>query len=187
MKTFFRLILLLSLTLTSCQKEVIVPNDEVEVVEAGILIYGDWVLEDAKMYVNNLETGENIVYNHFDASRPVSSVNYNGSSIDIETITKGVTKWSFEAPASGIGMGKFFLNGNTNNPYGFNVTKSNTTIVEYPTATATTMNLNGSAIPINAVVKSYDDQTVEFKVYEAYTSINGLNCRYYSILTFKKI
>ena len=52
-------VLALTLTFASCQKENIQPNpvEVVEIEESGIDLYGEWVLLDGQMFIENMETG----------------------------------------------------------------------------------------------------------------------------------
>jgi len=189
MKKFLFIFLIASLTFTSCKKEEIVPINQVEevgTIEEGILIYGKWKLVSGKMYVHNLETYQNVVYDHFGPNKTTSSLRYSGSQFELETIRVDSTTWTFIAPPSWQGYGEFWLDNDSIQPYGFYVLDNFWSIVEHPTATATTMQLGGSSRPLSAVVTSYTNQTVEFTVQESYESINGYNCKYYSILTFQK-
>ena len=190
MKKFLFLFLVASLLFTSCKKEDITPiNQEIEevgTIEEGILIYGEWKLLSGKMYVHNLETNQNTVYDHFDVNKTTSSLRYSGSQFEFETIRKDSTTWTFIAPPNWQGYGEFWLDNDSIQPYGFYVLDNFWSIVEHPTATTSTSQLGGSSRPITAVVTSYSNQTVEFTVQEVYESIDGYNCKYYSILTFQK-
>ncbi len=188
MKKFLFIFLATSLFLTSCKKEEIKPiNQTVEApTEEGIVIYGKWKLLSGKIYIHNLETNQNTVYDHFDATKTTSSLRYSGSEFEFETIIKDSTTWAFIAPPNYQGYGEFWLDNDSIQPYGFYVLDDFWSIIEHPTATASTTQLGGSSRPLTAVVKSYSNKTVEFKVEEVYESINGYNCRYYSVLTFQK-
>ena len=172
---------------TSCQKETIEPNSQ-QVENAGtidetISIFGEWVLVDGKMYMENLETGEKFVYNHFDANKTASSLRYEGYMFEFERIVKDSTTWTFIAPNNVPGTGEFWLNNDSIQPYGFYMTNSNMTIVENSTGP---QQLGGSSRPITAYIDDYGQQTVNFYVQEAYTSINGENWKYFNELTFQK-
>ena len=175
------------LVFTSCKKEDIKPNDQVEVIgEEGIVLYGEWKLLDGKMYVENMETGAHTVYDHFDPTKTTSSLRYEGAQFEFETIEQGVTTWEFIAPPNWEGYGEFRLDNDSIQPYGLFIMGGDWSIVEDPTATAATMQLGGSSRPITAVVESYANNIVVFTVQEAYTSINGYNCNYHSELRFQK-
>jgi hypothetical protein len=193
MKKFFYILLALSLVLVSCKKEEIKPVEE-EQEEAGqvdeeIRIYGKWVLVDATMYVENLETGSRTQYNHFDDTQKVSTLRYDGNpEYEFEIIEKDSTTWSFYPPDYVPGYGEFVLDGDTANPMGFYVTKSDWTIMEHPTSTSyDDMQLGGSSRPIEAYVYDYGEQIVDFYVQIAYENIDGYNCKYFTEMRMKKI
>ena len=188
MKRLIYLVSALVLTLTSCHKEVIQPNSQPTVlVDQEIGLYGEWLLVGGSMYMENLETGKKTKYDHFGPGKTISSLDYNGSDLDIEVIEVNVTTWSFYQPLVVPGYGRFALNGDTLNLYGLNVTKHNWTIMENPQATMSTMQMGGSSRPINAKICDYSDSTVYFYVQEGYTSIDNENYSYISELKFKKI
>jgi len=191
MKKIFFILLSLTLIFTSCKKEEsTLPANREElqsgVIEDGILLYGDWKLLSGKMYIENMETGSRTVYDHFDANKTTSSLRYGGIMFELEMIEKDVTIWTFIAPPNYTGYGEFLLNHDTIQPYGLYIVDANWSIIEHPTATAATMQLGGSSRPLTAVVDSYNDDIVIFRVQEAYESINGYNCNYYSELRFQK-
>jgi hypothetical protein len=108
MKKFLLIFLIASLVFTSCTKEEIKPiNQRLEDAgtnEEGILIYGEWKLLSGKMYVHNLETNQNTVYDHFDATKTTSSLRYGGSQFEFDTIIKDSTTWTFIALQIGKDM-----------------------------------------------------------------------------------
>ena len=190
MKKLIYILILASLTFTSCTKEEYKPlNQEIEeaaTIEEGIVLYGKWVLVSGKMYIENMETHEQIVYDHFSPTKTTSSLRYGGAQLEFETIEQNVTTWEFIAPPSWNGYGEFILDGDTLNPYGLYVMGESWSIVETPTATASTMQLGGTSRPISAVVSNYGSNQVTFTVQEAYESIDAYNCNYYSELIFEK-
>jgi hypothetical protein len=107
------LILALVLVTSSCQKETITPNVPEEQVIDEIRLYGKWLLVGGSMYVTNLETGQKVKYDHFGPNKTISSLDYNGSDIEIEAIELNTTTWSFYAPPAVPGYGEFVLNGAT--------------------------------------------------------------------------
>jgi hypothetical protein len=188
-KILILLLVSLSIGFASCEKQTLTPTQEqVETagtIENEVSIYGEWLLVDGKMYMENLETGQLVVLNHFDPTKTVSSLRYSGIMFAIEEIEINVTTWTFIAPPSVPGIGEFWLNSDSLAPYGFNVTNSNWTIIEHPsTIDPSDMKLGGSARPISAYIV---DGEVKFYVHEAYESINGVNWKYFSELTFQKI
>jgi len=191
MKKLIYILIASTLLFTSCKKEEFKPVSQ-EIEEAGttnegLRIYGKYVLISGEMFVTNLETNKKTSYNHFDATKTISSLRYSGSEFDIENLEQGVTTWSFYQPDMVPGYGEFVLNEDTTNPMGFYVTKSDWTIVEHPTSTIDNMQLGGSARPIEGYVDDYNLNIVVIYVEDAYESIDGYNCKYYSALKFKKI
>lgn len=174
----------------SCKKDEFedLNQTKTEEVERGIELYGTWRLISGKMYIENMETGEKIVYNHFDSNKQTSSLRYSGSMYEFETIKANETKWTFIAPPENSHYGEFWLDNDSIEPYGLYILDQFWSIVEHPTAdSATEMQLGGSSRPISAVVEDYDHNIVLFRVQEAYESIDGFNSNYYSELRFKKI
>lgn len=135
------------------------------------------------MYMENLETGEKTVYEHFDDTKTVSSLRYEGQMFEFERIVVDSTVWSFISPDHIPNMGEFWLNYDSLNPYGFNLTTSNMSIVEWSTGPT---QLGGSSRPLSAYLSDYSDNSVNFYVQETYESIGGVNYKYFSELTFVK-
>jgi len=169
----------------SCQKaEKPQPKvDDTEISEETILLFGDWKLLSGRVYMENLETHEKIFYRHFDSVKTVSSLRYSGWLFDIERIVRDSTTWSFRRPKHGT-IGEFWLNGDSLNPYGLNITKSNLTIVENSTGPT---KLGGSSRPISAFIDDYNKVIVNFYIQETYESIDGINYKYFSELKFRKL
>ena len=194
-KLFYLFLAFASIFFVSCEKEELEPDyydvsDEPTVSEDDtVSIYGKFVLLSGKMYIHNLETNQKTAYNHFDAVKTTSSLNYYGSIYDIEKLEQNVTTWEITPPPYVPGNGTFILNNDTLNPYGFHVTKSNWTIIEHPLSGSygITVKMGGSARPLNGYLISKADSTVMFKIQEDYANIGGYNCKYVNELMFKKI
>ncbi len=176
-------------SLISCQKEEIKPNNQVTTQEQPqeIRLYGKWLLVGGSLYLENIETHQKTKYDHFGPGKTISSLDLDGSDIEIEDIELNVTTWAFYQPYTVPGYGKFVLNNDTIQPYGFYVTKHNWSIVEHPQSTQSNMQMNGSSRPISAVICNMSDTTVYFYIQEDYTSIDNMNYKYISELKFKKI
>ena len=190
MKNLIYILVLSTFFLISCKKEEIKPiSQEIEeagTTEEGILLYGKWKLISGKMYVENMETGEKTVFDHFSSTKTTSSLRYSGAQFEFETIKQNVTTWEFYAPPNWQGYGEFVLDGDTTQPYGLYILDENWSVIEHPTATTSTMQLGGSSRPLQAVVTDYGSNQVAFIVQEAYEAIDGYNCNYYSELIFEK-
>jgi hypothetical protein len=180
---------LVLLTFLSCRKEIIEPKPVVAPIETpdSLSLNGEFVLVSGKLYLDNLEDGSKIVYNHFDTKKSRSSLRYGGAIIPFETIIKDTTTWSFYLPKIVPNVGKFVLNEDTLNPMGLNVTAHNLTVIEYPTATFGSTQLNGSARPIQIDLFDSKQKLIKVYVQEAYLSINGYNYKSFNELIFKKI
>jgi hypothetical protein len=187
------ILIILSVTFTiSCKKQEIEPTYPVnhkpqkEVNTQGVRIYGEWLLIGGTMYVDNLETGEKVKYQHFDNNKTTSSLRYGGSLYEFENIEINKTTWSFYEPSGGLGVGEFVLNNDTSMLFGFNVTRNNWTIIEHPESGMDDLQLGGSARPISAYVEDFDEEICIFTVQETYENIKGYNSKYISELKFKK-
>jgi hypothetical protein len=188
MKNLF-VLLLIGLSLASCKKEELYNDLAVEevVIDEVIPLEGVWKLRSGKMYVENIETHEKTSYNHFDSVKTTSSLRYSGSLYEIEDLVKDSTTWTFIIPKSHIGYGEFWLNNDSLKPYGLNITNSNLSIIEHPTATISDIQMGGSAKPFHSYIEDYDAKLVNFYIHEAYESFDGYNYNYFSILTFEKV
>tara|TARA_R100000908_G_C3750970_1_gene145557 strand:- start:757 stop:1338 length:582 start_codon:yes stop_codon:yes gene_type:complete len=192
MKKFIYLFLLyLGLFLTSCEKEPL-EDETIEITDISndtISVYGKYRLISGKMYITNLVTNEKKVYNHFGPGKNTSSLRYSGTQYPIEEIIKDVTTWEITPPPNVPGHGEFILNDDYINPYGFNVTRHNWSVVEHPlTGTGDiTQKMGGSAKPLEGYLLSKADSTVVFTLQQGYENIGGYNSTYLSELTFKMI
>ena len=184
------LVFSLLVALSSCKKKVIYPTDQlpanVPVLSSfdGISRWGQFVIIDALMYVENKETGVKTVYNDFSPTKSRASLRWGGSLFDIETIIKDTTTYSFWQPQSYPGIGKFVLNGDTTKYYGVQYTGNNTSIVEDPTHGQ--QNMGGSSRPYSGQTLNKTNKTITIQIQEVEGSINGQNCRYWTQLTLKK-
>ena len=186
------LYIIVALIFCSCNKEDsnLVETEKVAVADSSdkqiIPVWGKWILRSGKLYMENLETKQKFVYDHFDSTKTTSSLRYSGAMFDIEVIQKDFTTWSFYS-GNGGDYGTFILNDSTQNLYALNITQSNWTIIEHPTATVATMQMGGSARPISAYIDDYDNNLVKFYIQEVYESIDGYNVKYFNELVFQKI
>jgi len=187
------------LTFVSCKKEYPYPSEgypkgkpESDYIWDNdttnkITLWGKFLVIDAVMYVENHETGKKTKYNHFDATKNISSLRWGGSMFDIETIIKDSTTYSFYEPLNFPGTGKFVLNSDTTKHYGVSYMGWNKAIVEDPVYGMSQQMLGGSSRPFSGQLLNYDDKTVVIQIQEMEGSIDGYNCRYWSQLTLKKI
>ena len=190
-------LILILLVFSSCQKEnfVPLPQEPVTTTQTNshihnqncFTIWGDWKLVDAKMYLVNLETGEEWVDSQFGYNDGLGSLRYGAPMYELEVLEKNKTVWEFNKPNNIPGVGEFVLNDDTLDVYGLNVTNSNYTIIESPTTNNTNdLLLGGSARNISPTFNN-KCKTMEITIQEVYENINGYNHYYYSILKFKKL
>ena len=189
---FYHFLILLVFLLVSCQKEELEPQTTPQTNDSKtdtVSLYGKYTLLSGKMYVDNMETYQKTVYNHFSGSKTTSSLRYGGSLFPFEDIMQNVTTWEIIGPKTPSGHGEFILNNDLNDPYGFYITRSNWSIVEHPLTNTNgiTQKLGGSARPISGYLLNKIDSTVIFRIQTGTGNINGYNCRYFSELKFKKL
>ena len=195
MKKLIYLLVILSVVFTtfSCEKEKLdtPPSNQSTIIDENLSVFGTWELISGKMYIENLETHEKYSYDHFSSTQTISSTRFAGAMFEIENITVNKTRWTFTSPVGGgSGVGTFVLNGDTNNPYGFNVSENYWSIIEHPLSNLNGpihIKLGGSARPLHATIADYSSSEVFFYTQEAYENIDGYNCKYFSELRFRKI
>ncbi len=185
------LFLFVCVSLIACEKEIIYPSDQYPIPKKDttqhplIDAWGEFLVIDGKMYITNNENGERTVFNHFDINKNISSLRWGGSMFEIEDIEKDKTTYSFYRPKPNSNYGNFVLNGDTSKNYEVYWTANNSTIIEDPFDPDYL--LGGSARPFKGSTLSYKDSLITMWIQEVETSISGYNCRYYTILTLKKI
>lgn len=192
MKNLAQILLILAITVlgTSCRKEVVNPTDQLpanvpttSTAANSVSMWGEFLITDAVMYVDNHETGEKTVYQHFSNTKQESSLRLEGSMFDIETIKKNVTTYSFYQPTNSIG--KFVLNEDTTKLYAVKYSGDSKTIIENPSTAIQLM--GGSARPFNGWTVDYANEVIVIHIQEMEGSMNGYNVHYYTELTLKKI
>jgi len=190
MKTTLKILALL-LILSSCEKEPLLPpcapdqyNTNTTTNVKTNLLDGQWEIITGTMYMENLDTGEEEEVFIF-SNGPTGSLRHDGSMYDFETLVRYRTTWTFNFPENTPGMGTFFLNSDSINPYSLSVTENNLTVCEH--VSGQYIMLGGSSRPINYEVVDHNNKIINFYVQETYVNINGYNYRYYSKLRFKKI
>jgi|TARA_R110001583_G_scaffold3173_2_gene20724 hypothetical protein len=166
MKTlkFIYLLPLLLAVFTSCEKT------EFEDLNRDTLEGVDWELYSGRVYVENLETGEDYYYDHFGPNKTTSNLDiYGGSLSSIDSLTINQSKWYFS-------NGSFILNGSKYYDYTSSgvgeKTQYNIVGVE-PFSSAR-----------NIIVLDLEENYMTVLVYESYESYDGINYRYFSTLTF---
>jgi hypothetical protein len=193
---FLFLSIIIGLTLLSCEKEVIYPTDQLpknvpKKSDTSLTVnpWGKFLIIDAVMYVDYLETGHQVVYQHFGVGKDTSCLRWGGPILDIETIVKNKTTYSFWKP-DGYGTGKFELNGDSDKYYRVYYKGMHKTIIEDPDNGQS--NLGGSARPFSSQTISKIDGTIAIQIQETKGTIEDVNgkkhaVRYWTHLTLKKI
>jgi len=192
MKKYILFLGVLVITLASCKKEPLVyPSDQygaktvADLRDTGVCMWGKFLIIDAKIYINNSETGSKTVLNHFGVNKSRSSMRWGGSEFDIETIIKDTTTFSIYAPPMIPGYGKFVLNGDTTKHYAVYHTIGYQSIVEDPLYKE--QNMGGSARPYYGFTIDKPNKIITIHIQEMEGSINGYNCHYWTELTLKQI
>jgi hypothetical protein len=178
--------------MSSCKKEVIYPTDQLPKVyptgtDTSLTVnpWGKFLIIDAVMYVDYKESGQHFVYQHFGVGKDTSSLRWGGPEIDIETIIKNKTTYSFWKPI-GYGTGKFELNGDSTKYYRVQYNGMYKTIIEDPDHGQS--NLRGSARPFSGQTISKADGIIAIQIQETHGIDNdGKAIRYWTQLTLKKI
>lgn len=191
MKNLAQILIVLSIAIltVSCRKQEVYPTSQLpsnvptnSIPANSVSMWGEFVVTDAIMYVDNHETGEKTVYNHFDSGKSVSSLRIDGPMFDIEKIEKNVTTYAFYQPINSIG--RFILNGDSTKLYDIKYSGSNKTIIEDPTSGIQL--IGGSARPFNGWTTDYANGIIVIHIEELEGSLNGYNVHYYTELTLKK-
>lgn len=177
---------------SSCKKEVIYPSDQLpNKVPTGmdttnvVKPWGRFLVIDAIMYVDDKQTGQRFVYNHFSSTKDTSSLRWGGPLFDIERIIKNQTSYSFWRPTL-TGLGRFVLNDDTTKFYCVQYTGSYKTIIEDPNHNQ--QNLGGSARPYSGQTVDLANQIVHMQIQEMEgTDFNGHPIHYWTRLTLKKV
>ena len=177
--------------MSGCKKEIMYPpctpteySDNSTDYSNIHLLDGSWRLTWGVMYMENLDTGEEEEVFLFNGD-PVSSLRYEGSMYNFETLVRYETIWTFNFPEEVPGMGTFCLDNDSIQPYNLYVTENNLTVCEHISGQYTL--LGGSSRPMRYEVLDNLNEIINFYVQETYTNINGYNYRYYSKLRFKKL
>jgi len=166
---FLSLIIIFTLTVNSCKKEVIEKPDNTNyVLDGEHTVEGvTWILVDAKIYRDS-EDGNKDVFDHFGGTKWSSCLNmYGSSTVLMDSIHRDLTRWEFN-------NGTFILDG----VHQFDYTT-------YDNRIYTPIGLNGgTARPIELV--RINDINMTVKVYEVSGSDGVTNYNWYSELTFVK-
>jgi hypothetical protein len=178
--------LFLVISLFSCKKEDVKP---VSVKNDQVSIYGTWVVVEATMFFENVETGSKYKYSHFSDTKSRSSIRFGGSLYPIESIIKDSTTYEINRPYSEPGSSEFIVNNDSLNPYHFYQTASYYQLIEDPGCMdRKCLRFGGSAIPLIFYHDNDGDTlTMNLKIHEAYTVINNYNTKYFTEIKLYKI
>jgi hypothetical protein len=185
------LTLLGSLSLFSCKKEIIEPIIETEeVLEDSVIdVLGkDFVLIDGNLYMENMDNGQKVVYNHFGDGKAKSGMRAGNAEFESGELELDVTTWSFRARGS---MMLFILNGDSLNPYEMTEYGAGQhTIIEHRNSSNygdITMKMGGSSKPFQGYTEDYENGIIKVHINEAYTTIDGVQFTYFNELFFQEI
>lgn len=160
-------------SLISCKKDVNLRQNT---------IIGKWKLVDGKMYIEDLLSGDITTNRHFANRNKVSSLRYDTTIYSLERIVRDSTIWTFKNSINNSNTGEFWLNNDSLNPYGFNLTNSYMSIIENGTGP---QKLGGSSRPIT--FDEINNNKIYIFIQETYASIDGYNVRYYNRLEFIRL
>jgi len=187
--TNFLRLLAIVIILSSCQKEFDYPTNryaDATIVDGDTVgRWGTFIVVDAVMYVENLETGEKKVYQHFSPTKRISSLRWEGSIYPIETIIKDSTTYTFYRPRGSYG--NFVLNSDTSQHYNVYYKGMYSTIIEDPVYGMQQQMMGGSARPFSCQVWDSKEKTIAMQIQETADNIDGYNVRYWTQLKLKKI
>jgi hypothetical protein len=165
MKWIYIILTLLILTV-SCKK-----NNE-------LTLAGKWVLVDGFLYVQDMETGQKVKYEHFGNGKTVSQLTgFNLPNFEFERIEQNVTTWEFKPNRD------FILNDNYAAPLYCQITGEWYTLTENPNTNVRV--LGGSARPFTPYTYDYKNKIIAIQIQNQVGSLNGRNIEWYNLLIFK--
>ena len=196
MKNYRILLLILGLTIFSCNKEIItpegkkpniingptVPTDTTiigdttmpeEFIQDSLILGHLWTLVDGRVYVENLEKGYKNVYDYFDGTTNVASMSlFDPSIVLMDKIEKNMTTWYFSDD-------KFTLNGQYVYDFEKKYNQFNELILK-PYGL-----VGGTSRP--TIVVDADNTHMKVTLRESYNSDKVYNYKYFSELIFKRV
>jgi hypothetical protein len=185
----------ISLTLFSCKKEYVEPDlgpnrvcyyDVVDTTEGYTIDNKTYVLIDAKLYMENVETGEKVVYDHFGDGENVSGMKAGKYDYEIEKLEQFETTWGFYSPD----RLELYLNGDTLDPYEIEQNSFSNRIIEHSEASTNgpvTVKMNGSAKPFTMGVIDKANGVIRIYINEAYITIDNEQWTYFNELDFQEV
>jgi hypothetical protein len=183
---------LISLTLFSCRKEIVEPD-----LGPNRVAYPDfeeqysidnktYVLIGGKLYMENVETGEKVVYDHFGDGKNVSGMRAGNYEYEIEKLELYETTWGFYSPD----RLEFRLNGDSLDPYEIQETSFSKSIIEHSQASVDgpiTIKMGGSAKPFTMGVIDKENEIIRIYINEAYIDMDGEQWTYFNELDFQLV
>jgi hypothetical protein len=167
---FLSLIIVLTLTFSSCKKEEPLQPNNTHYIENGTYpVEGiTWVLVDARVYRDNLDNGEKDAFDHFGGTKFSSCMNmYGSAAVLMDSIHQNLTTWVFN-------NGTFTLDGTYQFPY---------TVYDNRVWTPNGL-AGGTSRPIE--VTHINDISMTVRVHEAYGSDGTYSYEWFNELTFIK-
>jgi hypothetical protein len=156
MKIYIILLFTIIISCFSCKKD----EPKTHTVE------GKWLLINGEVYIENMDKGGVMYYDHFSATKPNSAMDLSGANLPIDFISQNKTTWEFEKE--------------------FKLNDSMTYEVAYERYSIRIYGLeNGSARVL--MIDSITDNFVRFTTGERRQNIGGTNSAYFSKLSFSKI
>ncbi len=167
---FLSLIIVFTLTFSSCKKEEPLQPNNTHYIENGTYpVEGiTWVLVDARVYRDNLDNGEKDAFDHFGGTKFSSCMNmYGSAAVLMDSIHQNLTTWVFN-------NGTFTLDGTYQFPY---------TVYDNRVWTPNGL-AGGTSRPIE--VTHINDISMTVRVHEAYGSDGTYSYEWFNELTFIK-
>ena len=183
---------LVTLTLFSCKKENIEPqenpyNTEYPDFEEGYQIAGkSFVLISGKVFTENVTTGDKVVYDHFGDGKTVSGMRVGAYEYDLEKLEEYVTTWSFIA----TNVYELRVNGDSLNPYQIQETSYSKSIIEHNGSTTNgpiTIKMGGSSKPFTIKLIDEENDIIRIYINEGYFTDDTQQYTYFNELDFQLV
>lgn len=193
MKKLTFILVLVSLALFSCKKEEVEPDlgpyrSEYPTFEDDGYHIDDktFILISGKLYMENVETGEKVVFDHFGDGKTVSGMRAGNYEYEIEKLEQFKTTWGFYS----TNRLEFYLNGDTLDPYEIQESSYSNRIIEHSQSSTNgpiTIKMGGSSKPFTIGVVDEEADIIRVYINEAYTDLNGEQWTYFNELDFQLV
>jgi len=187
----FILPILLTLSLFSCKKEEVEPDLGINRVAYPTEFATGYEIDNktfrlisGKMYMENMETGNKVVYDHFDENQTISSMNYGGIELEIEKLEVNVTTWGFYS----TDRLEFRVNGDSIDVYECTQNSFGMSIIDHGQSSNNgpiTHKLNGSSKPFR--IEHVGNDVIQVYINESYVTINNEQYSYFNELYFELV